>query len=325
MTYTEIRITNIVYTALSFLSFIFGAASILINRCYYYCYKDYQVDSIQGIVVQALVLISTFELFESFQWFVLLNDFVGCTVLGAIREYILISLVVLGFCLAIHLSILMASPKCLQIITEEKQNRYKMLLRMYAIASLVVPVLFVPWPFITAYKYGRDDYICWLSNTYSCSNASDVNVLEFVGRLLMWYLWAILMWLFAVIVALLALCRYCVHKSVFKGIKSKPNVNITVLMSLLIAVIIIVTANGIISAVKAITGKSSFPAALQAAVITPLMFMAYTIINAVRQISVIRTGFKKSYAGSINNSIATLGRTYGASATNFVVPEDEWD
>ena len=221
MTDSQIKITNIVYTVMSFLSFISGAASIFLNHCYYhYCNKDrYQGEILQGMLVLALAVFSTFELVESFQWILLLNNVASCTVLGAIREYIMISLLVVIVCFGIHLLILMTSPKCLQVITEVKQKRYKMLLRASVTASLLIPLIIVPWPFIKM-KYGKDEYICWLADTDRC-NVSDVQpLLDIVGRLLMWHMWAVIVWVFSVIMILLAFYQYCVHRLASKGINS---------------------------------------------------------------------------------------------------------
>ena len=320
MTDSQIRIINIVYTAISFLSFISGAASIVLNHCYYhYCNKDrYQGDTLHGMLILALVVFSTFELFESFQWILLLNNIASCTVLGAIREYVMISFLVVIVCFGIHLLILMTSPKCLQVITEVKQKRYKMLLRAYVIASLLIPLLFVPWPFIKM-KYGKDEYICWLANIDHC-NVSDVR--DVVGRLLMWHMWAVVVWVFAVIRILLAFYQYCVHRSASKGTKSKPSENVTFLISLLTFFIIAVTAGALHFVWELITKKSSFPFALQAAIITPLMIMVYTMIITVRKMCIIRTGPKELIP---DTSIATLGMSYGTTATNFILPQDEWD
>ena len=68
MTDTQIKITNIVYTSLSFLSFIAGFLSLILNQCQGYRYKNkYQFDPIGQMFIFALAVFSTFEAFESFQ------------------------------------------------------------------------------------------------------------------------------------------------------------------------------------------------------------------------------------------------------------------
>ena len=168
MTDTQIKITNIVYTSLSFLSFIAGLVSLILNQCHHHRYKNkYQFVPIGQICLFALAVYLTFELLESFQLILLFHNVVGCTVLGAVREYILISLLTIVAFFGIHLLIVMTHPKCLQVMQEEKQKKYNMLLRIYFITSLSVPIVFVPWPFITI-KYGKDDYLCWLADIDHC-------------------------------------------------------------------------------------------------------------------------------------------------------------
>ena len=68
----QIQMINIVYTSSSFVTFIFGLASILIHWCCYLRYKNkYEVDPTERIFFIALVAITAFEFMESFQWFLL--------------------------------------------------------------------------------------------------------------------------------------------------------------------------------------------------------------------------------------------------------------
>ena len=130
--------------------------------------------------------------------------------IGATREYFLISILVNVACLGIHLLIIMTQPKCLQVIKEERLKRYKILQRCYFITSLLVPVLFVPWPFIsTLKKYEKGVYVCWLQDSICGTSIAS----EIVTKSLMWYLWAILAWLFAVIVFAVTFYRHCAHSN----------------------------------------------------------------------------------------------------------------
>ena len=202
------QMINIVFTSLSFVTFIFGLASVLINWC---CYLRYKSNPTERIFFIALVAITAFEFMESFQWLLLLKSSVLCTVLGAVREYAMISFLVTLICLCIHLCIIMTHPKCLKVIKEEKQRRYTLLQRSYIFATFTIPVLFLPWPFIKI-GYGKDEYLCWLASNHLC-NSSDSSVPHLIVHLLMWHIWAILAWMFAVAVVFLAIYRYCTHKS----------------------------------------------------------------------------------------------------------------
>ena len=204
------QMINIVLTSMSFVTFIFGLASLLINWCCYFSYKNkYEVDPTERIFFIALVAITAIEFIESFQWFLLLKSLVPCTVLGAVREYAMISFLVTLICLGIHLCIIMIHPKCLKVIKEEKQRRYTLLQRSYIFATFTIPLLFLPWPFIRT-GYGKDEYFCWLASNHPC-NSSDSSVSYLIVHLLMWHIWAILVWMFAVAVVVVVICRYCTH------------------------------------------------------------------------------------------------------------------
>ena len=322
LTEQQIKTTNILYTSLSFGSFIFGLVSVVLNRCYYYRYKDkYPVDPTEGIFILTLFAFTTIELVDSFQWFLLLRSSVPCTVLGMAREYVMISVLVIQICLGIHLFILMTHPKCLQVIKEEKQKRFKLLQRSYMIAASVLPALIVPWPFIEI-GYGKDDYLCWLA--YDC-NASTVSASRVVLRLLMWHFWAVLVWMFAVIMLLAAIYYYCKYKSNSDVTKSKRSLNACAIILLLLTFIVNITANCFPFIWELITGKSSYPATLQAAVLTPLMLMVYALILTIRQVRVILSKSRDILSDNNPSISATRGKSYGASETNFIVPDNEWD
>ena len=101
--------------------------------------------------------------------------------------------------------ILMTKPKWLRVINEVKWKRYKIIQKIYVFASFLVPIVFVPWPFISV-QYGNQGDMCWLYDPSSCGDRSLSNI---VNRLLMWYSWALLVWLY--IVAVFAY-TYCSHK-----------------------------------------------------------------------------------------------------------------
>ena len=126
MTDAHIRITNIVYTSLSLLSLITGLIALFLNQCYNSHHKKH--NPMENIFLIVLITCCMFELSDCFQWFALFHDFVGCNVLGAVRGYTIISLLVNFTCLGTHLLILMTQPKCLQVIKEVKLKRYKNIL-----------------------------------------------------------------------------------------------------------------------------------------------------------------------------------------------------
>ena len=82
--------------------------------------------------------------------------------------------------LGTHLLILMTMPKCLNKV---KLKGYKIIQKIYVIVSFLVPIIFLPWPFISV-QYGKQGYVCWLRDpASSCDNSSLSNM---VTLLLMW-------------------------------------------------------------------------------------------------------------------------------------------
>ena len=214
--------------SLSFLSFVIGLIALFLNRCYYCRHKDrHQTDPMEEIFIVVLAIFCIFEFSESFQWFALFDDFVGCTVLGVIKQYTLISLLVIMVCLGTHLLILMTKPKCLQVINEVKYKRYKIIQKIYVIASFLVPIIFVPWPFISV-QYGKQRLICWLRDR--ASSCGDSSVSNIVSRLLMWHIWALLVWLYIVAVFAYTFYTYCSHK---RSTTWKPDLNSSTIILIL--------------------------------------------------------------------------------------------
>ena len=315
----EEKIANILFTSVSFCSFIIGFVLVLLNQFSYYCYKDrYPVDTTGVISFVALVAFTLLQLVDSFQWIMLLNSDVACTVLGTVREYVMISILVTLICMGIHLFIIMVRPKCLQVIKEVKQKRYKHLQRSYIFATLVVPVLFVPWPFIKI-KYGENEYLCWLEYNRS---VYDEPVSYVIGRLLMWHFWAVLVWMFAVAMLLFAIYRYCRYKLASNGTITKPSHNVYTLLPLLLTFIIIITAHALLFIWELNTRKFSFPITVLTIFITPLTLVVYVFIVINRLLRIINF---KTYAIGRNTdaSLVTYNTSYGA--THFILPDDEWD
>ena len=324
MTDIQIKITNIVYASLSFFSFIVGLISILLNcYCKYYYQYKFKYDPLE---LSSLVVFATHQMVESLQWFALFKYFIGCTVLGAVREYTLISVLVIVTCLGIHLFILMTQPKCLRVIKEEKQKRYRRIQKLYLIASFLVPIFFVPWPFIKTqymYVYGKNKYLCWLADSINC-NSSGITTEYVLGPLLMWYIWAVLVWVMAVAVTVFVFYRYCLHRMISKSTKSIPMENVTYIIWLIVYIVGVIV-NAINFAWERFTGKSSFPLALQAVIVTPIVVMIFYLTIIVKQVMIIRAGPKEIFV-NINGSTATLARSYGTtSCTHFLLPDNEWD
>ena len=325
---TQMRVINIMYASLSFLSFVPGLIALVLNRCYYCRHKDrHQTDSMEEIFIIVLAISSVFEFSESFQWFALFDDFVGCAVLGVIREYTLISLLVIMVCLGTHLLILMTKPKCLQVINEVKLKRYKIIQKIYVIVSFLVPIVFVPWPFISV-QYGNQGDMCWLRDPSSCGDSS---LSITISWLLMWHIWALLVWLYIVAVFAYTFYTYCSHK---RSTTKKLDLN-SITIILILTVYLVELAFSFSALLHRWTKKTQYSITLKVlvAVLTPLTLMIFFIILIIRQVCIIRMAQHKHKSGEIVSNTDMTAATYQtfsegvpvSRSTYYDLPKDEWD
>ena len=322
---TLMRMITITYTSLSFLSFVIGLIALLLNRCYYCRHKDrHQTDSMEEIVIVVLAIFCIFELSDSFQWFALFDDFVGCTVLGIIREYAIISLLVIMVCLGTHLLILTTNPKYLQVINEVKLKRYKIIQKIYVLVSFLVPIIFVPWPFISV-QYGKQGPVCWLRDPSSCGDSSLSNI---VSLLLMWHIWALLVGLYIVAVFAYTFYTYCSHK---RGTKWMPDLNSTTIISLLTVFLVQLTTGFIVVLSGEIQIQYRFRLGILVTVLNPITRMISFIILIIRQVCIIRMARHQS-RGIVSNADMTVATYQTVSegvpisrSTYYELPKDEWD
>ena len=305
----ELTITSLVYSGLSFLSLIAALISFILHQCF--CRE--KPDPINELFSFLMFSCCSFELCETFQWFILLKDFVGCEILGAVREYIIISILVIFTCLGAHLLILITQPKCLQVIKEVKQKRYKTLKIIYFFAAYGVPLLFVPWPFIGGH-YGSNGYVCWLGYDRQC-NSSEVDVVHIMKSMLMWHIWGVVVWLFTVGVISVAFYRCCVRRQC-SVTKLRTTSNVNIIITLMIVFITQTVANGSHFVWSAITVQPSFQLAIVAIVFTPLSVMVFSLTLIIRKVSIINAGLENRQWDSERN-LSTYNFTSYRATSHF--------
>ena len=116
-------------------------------------------------------------------------------------------ILVITFCIGIHLLLLVCRPKCLNSnIEEEKLRRYRRLDLGYIIYPLVIPVLFILWPWINS-CYGDAGDWCWIEAwDESCNHVID----GFLEQILLWYMWVLLLMAFTTVAtAITSSCLLC--------------------------------------------------------------------------------------------------------------------
>ena len=102
---------------------------------------------------------------------------------------------------------------------------------------------------------------------------------DVIVHLMMWHFWAILVWLFAVLMLAIAICHYCTHKSASNVTKFKCSSNVCAIMLLLLNYIVVFAANAFVFIWELIVRRPSFTATLQAAILTPISLLVYFFIK----------------------------------------------
>ena len=321
------------YTALTFISALFGFTSIVLNLYYRNAHKDkYAADPMQSIFLIFALVNTAFQCTEFFQWISIVGNDLACVILSAVREYVLISCLVIIPCFGIYLVIIMQQPKCFRVINEEKHKRYKKLLIAFAFATFFTPIFYTPWPFFNA-SYGKNGYICWFK-------APSISSTTFTlyEPLLLFSAWAFLVWLFTVGVAGLAFYKYCIHgRKAVVDMKTNPSIN-AVLIILAVFITSVVLTTSISSALP-----GSFPGTFTTAMFTPLSLMVSFLAVIAQQCaaivtqrsqvsnSVVQKGSSqpKHVDETIDKPTAPLSEfsnlTTNNSATCFPLPNDDWN
>lgn len=200
---------------------------------YQFFKKAASIEYSEGIFVVLSFVLLLVSLVESFQWAFSYGNNVECIVVAVFREYALASVLAITTCICIHLCLLTRQPKWLLVIGEIKRRRYQKLLFFYIQVTFILPLLFIPWPFVTN-GYGKSYYMCWIMQQQCKSGYSYSGVTE---QLLLWHLLAALVWLCTMVIIIFVLysmrCRSC----------RKLTTNSATLLGIMAAFLIIIVIN----------------------------------------------------------------------------------
>ena len=211
-TTTTPMIPNIIYTGLSFMSFLTGLLALLITVSRL-CRKRFPPEHSEFLFILSSVVLTIFSFVESFQWIFLFSEYmvgsIACQVLAVFREYGAVMILALIVCIGLHLCIITWNPKWLMVINEEKKRLYRKLTLCYSLVTFLVPLLFVPWPFFAGGNhnhYGPSDYTCWISEYDENCNNSEVGLVEQASLFYLWAFFTAL--LLAVVVVMVSLILF---------------------------------------------------------------------------------------------------------------------
>lgn len=200
---------------------------------------------------------------------------------------------------------------------EKVQNTSKVLLHCITFGTNTISICALAF----LKKYGKGVYVCWLQDSICGTSIAS----KIVTKFLMWYLWSILVWLFAVIVFAVTFYRDCVHR---RNAITKWNTDVHVNVSTIISLLTLYFVEVVVTALLLVS-QSSFHSYILGAVTIPLMLMILFSILIIRQVSIVRAGCRRS-ATHIINSVVTY-HSYGVhqpksqSSTIFIPSKDRWD
>eukprot|EP00731_Ephydatia_muelleri_P011731 Em0006g625a len=228
--YANMSVTkiNIVYSSMFTVSLVLNIPAVLLT--YQFFKRAVSTEYSDGIYLIISLVLLLLSFIESFQWIFLSSSETGCTVLAAFREYGMVSLLVIITCTAIHLLLLVKQPKWLMVIDEIKRRRHRKLLKMYFLVTFLVPLLFVPWPFLTQ-GYGRSYFVCWIISNQCHEYPHGIE------QFLLWHIGAILVWAFTTLVIAVV-----VHNMGCCSIKNLTT-NFATLLSMMVLLLICILTN----------------------------------------------------------------------------------
>ena len=237
---------NLLWCSVSFASFVMCtvATTLSLHR---FCWKAKTVSTerTEKLLLYLVIFSTAYAGVNCFQWFRLLVQHgkpetgMGCTVVGFGIQYCGTGILVITLCTGIHLLLLVCRPKCLNNILEKKKW-YRALDFLYLIIAVLVPLLFVPWPWING-RYGDAGHWCWIEVwDESCNRVND----GFYEQIFLWYFWVLVLMAFSAMVAAITLGLLCYVYYKEKGIELDPNGYINIkIYTLLIYLVLCLVVN----------------------------------------------------------------------------------
>ena len=287
---------NLVWCSGSLLSFVMCIVATLlsVNR---FCWKAKTVSTerTEKLLLYLVIFSMAYSFVNCFQWLRLLVQYgkpetnVGCAIVGFGIQYLGTGILVIMFCIGIHLLLLICHPKCLNSTTEEeKLKRYRILELGYIISAIAVPVLLVPWPWIN-YRYGPAGYWCWIEAwDESCNRVID----GFIEQILLWYLWVFLLMAFTTVVTAITLGLMYYYRK--KRIELDPkegyiDIKIYTLLSYLVVCLVVNVIGLTNRSIQWDKGRSPYPLLILHAMAYPL----WGILSAIVVYVVVYFNWKK--------------------------------
>jgi hypothetical protein len=129
---------------------------------------------------------------------------IGCQFLSVFTLYFDWMLMMTTCCIVIQLLIFyLFQPSRLRQNTLETQKLLRKIEFCYILSVLVIPLLFLPWPFITN-QYGQDGTWCFIK-TFNDTNCG-ISINGIVEDISLWYIWKLCLMIFMLFSLILIVC-----------------------------------------------------------------------------------------------------------------------
>lgn len=204
---------NLARSGLSLLSVLIGVPVVVLRI--WQCYKQSNlIKHTDRLMVYACITTTLYASVESVQFVRILSLDVACSVIAALVEYMSISVLVITTCIGCHLIILIYQTRCLKH-PPHNADKYKRHEIIYIFLTVLLPILFVPWPFFypppgQSYGYGPSGAFCWITITDEDCKPITSSV---VHAVLLYYVWVAVVWPFTLVVIVAIVVTLCLRKA----------------------------------------------------------------------------------------------------------------
>ena len=162
--------SSIVISAESFISLILSVVAVVFS-VREYCWKNkLSIERTERLLVYLAIFAMILSFGGCFQWIALLstsnNTAVNtiCGMVAFVWMFFGTGYAAITLCVGIHFLLLMCRPKCLQVIDDEKKQKFKRIEALYCAFSVSAAIVWSPLPFINN-RYGYNFWICWIKTT----------------------------------------------------------------------------------------------------------------------------------------------------------------
>lgn len=197
----------ILRSSLSFVSLMLGIP-IVVLWIIQMCSSRKPIKNTDRLIIYISIATTLYASTQALQWLHLYASDTYCSVLGAIIEYVSLSMLVLTACVDFHLSLLILQTRCLKVVPKGTST-YRRQEIAYLLLTALLPLLFIPWPFIFD-SYGESGAWCWIKLAdVQCKPILKGVILSTV----LYYAWAAVLLPYAVIITSVVVAILCCRKA----------------------------------------------------------------------------------------------------------------